>query len=138
VASLDRIRTEGFRRWYQWQLIECHAWLVSLFLGFIVLVSGFEVAGADAASRMSRALLMLGGLALTLYSWRRYRLMFEVAARFGAQAVCPGCKTYGIFNVRSSGPTPLPDGGDPSLENHGGDVWLRAQCRKCGEEWMLK
>lgn len=138
MASLDRIRTEGFRHWYQRQLIECHAWLVSLFLGGVVLFSGFEVAGADAASRISRALLLLGGLALILSSWKRYRLMFEVAARFSAQAVCPVCKAYGRFKVLSSGPTPLPDGGDLSLENHGGDVWLRAQCRKCGEEWMLK
>ena len=60
MASLDRIRTEGFRRWYERQLIECHAWLVSWFLGLIVLVSGLEVAGAGGASRMSGVLLLIG------------------------------------------------------------------------------
>jgi len=85
VASLDRIRTDGFRYWYQRQLIECHAWLVSWFLGVIVLVSGIEVAGADAASRMSGGLLVLGGLAIALYSWKRYRLLFEIAERLGEQ-----------------------------------------------------
>ncbi len=138
MASLDRIRTDGFRYWYQRQLIECHAWLVSWFLGVIVLVSGIEVAGADAASRMAGGLLLLGGLAIALYSWKRYRLLFEIAERLGEQAVCPGCKAYGRFRVQRSWPAPLPDGGDSLLENHGGGVWLRAQCRKCGDEWVLK
>ena len=137
MASLDRIRTDGFRRWYERQLIESHAWLVSWFLGVIVLVSGIEVAGTGGASRMAGALLVLGGLAVTLYSWTRYRLLLEIAERLGEQATCPGCKVYGKFKVHSSGPAPLPDGGDPALKNHGGGVWLRAQCRKCGDEWML-
>ncbi len=137
MASLDRIRTHGFRRWYERQLIECHAWLVSWFLGVIVLVSGLEVAGNN-ASRLMGALLLLGGLAVTLYSWKRYHLLLEVAERLGEQAVCPGCQAYGKFRVESSGPAPLPDGGDPALENHGGGVWLQAICRKCGAEWTIK
>jgi hypothetical protein len=99
VASLDRIRTHGFRRWYERQLIECHAWLVSWFLGVIVLVSGLEVAGNN-ASRLMGALLLLGGLAVTLYSWKRYHLLLEVAERLGEQAVCPGCQAYGKFKDR--------------------------------------
>ncbi len=136
MASLDRIRTDGFRRWYDRQLIECHAWLVSWFLALILLVSGLEVAG-KAASRITGVLLAFAGLAVTVYSWRRYRLLLEVAERLGEQAVCPGCKSYAKFKIVSSGPAPLPDGGDPMLEDHGGGVWLRAQCRKCGDEWTL-
>ena len=83
-------------------------------------------------------LLLLGGLAVALYSWKRYRLMLEVAERLGEQAACPGCKVYAGFSVESAGPVPLPDGGDSALENHGGGVWLRAKCRKCGDEWMIK
>ncbi|MCE9568584.1 MAG: hypothetical protein K8R10_00985 [Rhodocyclales bacterium] len=111
---------------------------MSWFLGLIVLVSGLEVAGAGGASRMSGVLLLIGGLVVTLYSWKRYRLLLEIAERLGEQATCPGCNTYGKFKVESSGPAPLPDGGDPTLENHGGGFWLRAHCRKCGDEWMLK
>ncbi len=138
MASLDRIPTHGFRRWYERQLIECHAWLVSWLLGLIVLVSGIEVVAQGGASRMSGALLLLGGLAVTAYSWKRYRLLPEIAERLGEQATCPGCQAYGKFRVQSSGPAPLPDGGDPALENHGGGVWLRVQCLKRGDEWMLK
>ena len=137
MASLDRIRTDGFRRWYERQLIECHAWLVSWFLALIMLVSGLEVAG-KAASRLTGVLLALAGLAVTIYSWRRYRLLLEIAERLGEQAVCPGCEAYGKFQVVSSGPAPLPDGGDPALEDHGGGVWLQARCRKCGDEWTLR
>lgn len=136
MASLDRIRTDGFRRWYERQLIECHAWLVSWFLALILLVSGLELAG-KAASRLTGVLLALAGLAVTVYSWRRYRLLLEIAERLGEQAVCPGCENYAKFRVVASGPAPLPDGGDPVLENHGGGVWLRARCRMCGDEWTL-
>lgn len=138
MASLDRIRTDGFRRWYERQLIDCHAWLVSWFLGLIVFVSGIEVADGGAGSRSSGALLALGGLAVTWFSWKRYHLLLEIAERLGEQAVCPKCEAYGKFKVLSSGPAPLPDGGDPALENHGGGLWLHVQCRKCGGEWTLK
>ena len=137
MASLDRIRTDGFRRWYERQLIECHAWLVTWFLGLIVLVAGLEMAGGGAGLRVQGAVMGFAGLAVTLFSWARYRLLLEVAERLGEQAVCPQCDAYAKFAIAASGPTPMPDGGDPSLENHGGGIWLRAHCRKCGHEWMM-
>jgi hypothetical protein len=138
MASLDRIRTEGFRRWYERQLIECHAWLLSWFLALIVLISGIELVGGTGSERRSGAMLLAAGMLVMMYSWRRYRLMLEVAERLGEQAVCPGCQAYARFGVESSGPTPMPDGGDAALEKQGGGVWLRARCRKCGGEWMIK
>ncbi|MBK9520400.1 MAG: hypothetical protein IPO13_01990 [Rhodocyclaceae bacterium] len=138
MAALDRIRTDGFRRWYERQLIECHAWLVTWFLGVILLVSGLEVAGAGSRSRVLGVILLLSGLAITVFSWKRYHLLLEVAERLGEQATCTGCETYARFSIKSSGPAPLPDGGDPALENHGGGVWLLARCRKCGNEWTMK
>ncbi len=137
MASLDRIRTQGFRRWYERQLVECHAWLLSWFLGVIVLISGVELVGGAGPERRSGALLLAAGLFVTLYSWQRYRLMLEVAERLGEQAACPECKAYAKFAVKSSGPQPMPDGGDPALEKRGGGIWLRARCRKCGGEWMI-
>ena len=138
MAALQRIQTHGFRRWYERQLIECHAWLVSWFLGVILLVSGLEIAGRGASSRVLGVALLLAGLAVAAFSWKRYHLLLEVAERLGEQATCPTCKAYSKFKIISSGPAPLPDGGDPVLENQGGGIWLRAQCRKCGDEWVIK
>ena len=138
MASLDRIRTKGFRHWYERQLVECHAWLLSWFLGLIVLISGVELVGGNSQDRRVGALLLGAGLLVTLYSWRRYRLMLEIAERLGEQAVCPGCEAYAKFSVESSGPNPMPDGGDLALERESGGIWLRARCRKCGDEWMIK
>lgn len=138
MAALERIRTQGFRRWYERQLIEAHLWLLAWFLGVIALASGIEVAGHGRASLVSGALLVLAGLALTLYSWRRYRLLLEIAERLGEQAACPACRAYAKFKVRAAGPAPLPDGGDLSLAERGGELWLRVECSKCGEQWMLR
>ena len=138
MASLNRIRTDGFKRWYERQLIECHLWLVTWFLGVITLVSGIEVAGAGPDSRIVGASLLLGGLAVTVLSWTRYRLLLLVAERLGEQAVCPKCKVYGKFKVHATWPTDLPDGGNPQLEKKGDAIWLRAHCSQCGEEWILK
>ncbi len=136
MASLDRIRTEGFRRWYERQLIECHAWLVSCFLGMIAVASGMEVAG-QAGMRPVGMAVALGGLVVAAWSWERYRIMLKVAEQFGEQAACPACLVYSRFSVTASGPAEMPDGGDPGLEKRSGGVWIRACCRKCGEEWTL-
>ena len=138
MAALDRIRTEGFRRWYERQLLECHAWLLSWFLGVILLVSGIELAGSGRRSLPVGAILMLAGLIVTLVSWRRYRLMLEIAERLGEQAACPSCLTYARFSIDAYGPRPLPDGGDETLTDKGGGIWMRAHCRTCGTEWVLK
>lgn len=138
MAALDRIRTRGFRHWYERQLIECHAWLVSCFLGIIASASGIELVGAaPAAARLSGIALALGGALLTLFSWQRYRAMLLIAERLGERAVCPECGTYGRFKVVASGPTPLPDGADPDIDELGDRIWLRARCRQCEREWLL-
>lgn len=134
MASLDRIRTHGFRHWYERQLVECHAWLVSCFLGIICAASGIEVAGQ---ARLLGLALTVTGSVMAYYSWRRYRAMLEIAERLGERAVCPKCQTYAKFKVINSGPTPLPDGADPDIEHLGETVWLQARCRRCAHDWVL-
>ena len=134
MASLDRIRTHGFRHWYERQLIECHAWLVSSFLGIICAASGIEV---SAQARLLGLALTVAGCVMAYYSWRRYRAMLEITERLGERAVCPKCQTYAKFKVIDSGPTPLPDGADPNIERIGEKVWLQARCRRCAHDWVL-
>lgn len=138
MASLERIRTHGFRLWYERQLIECHAWLISCFLGIICTVSGLEVMGQHTSgSRLTGVMLAIAGAALSLLSWKRYRGMLAIAERLGERAICPGCQAYSKFRVVDSGPTPMPDGGDPEIDSLGDTIWLRAECRKCGRRWVL-
>ena len=67
MASLDIIRKRGFRVWYERQLIETHAWLVTCFLGIIATASGVEIFGQHtAASRSTGILLIFGGIAAGL------------------------------------------------------------------------
>jgi hypothetical protein len=134
MASLHKIRTHGFRHWYERQLIECHAWLVSCFLGIICAASGIEVSGQ---ARLLGLALTIVGIVMAHYSWRRYRAMLEIAERLGERAVCPKCQTYAKFKVVDSGPTPLPDGADPDIQRIGETVWLKAQCRRCAHDWVI-
>lgn len=138
MAALDRIQSHGFRRWYERQLIECHAWLVTCFLGIIATASGIEIFGGSApGGRVAGGSLILGGIIVGLLSWQYYRRMLDVAERFGELAICSGCGTYGRFAVLASGPRPLPDGADPMLDGSAGEVWLRVRCRKCANEWLI-
>ncbi len=138
MASLDQIRTRGFRRWYERQLIECHAWLITCFLGIIATASGIEIFGQHSVgSRSTGTLLVFAGIATGLLSWHRYRSMLEIAERLGERAICPGCGTYAKFRVLDSGPTPMPDGGDPDIDSLGSSVWLRVRCKRCDREWTL-
>lgn len=134
MASLDRIRTHGFRHWYERQLLECHAWLVSCFLGMICAASGVEISGQ---ARLLGLALTVAGIVMAYYSWRRYRAMLEIAERLGERAVCPQCQTYAKFGIIDAGPLPLPDGADPQIARLGEKVWLQAQCRRCGHDWVL-
>lgn len=134
MASLHIIRTHGFRHWYERQLLECHAWLVSCFLGIICAASGVEV---SAQARLLGLALTVAGIVMAWFSWRRYRGMLALAERLGERAVCPGCQTYAKFDITASGPTPLPDGADPQIDRLGAPVWLRARCRRCTHVWVL-
>jgi hypothetical protein len=138
MASLQTIARHGFRRWYERQLIECHAWLVTCFLAMICTVSGVEVSGQGTAGAWSLGLaLTVAGAVIAYYAWRRYRSMLEIAERLGELAVCPTCQAYAKFDVTAAGPTPLPDGADPRIGELGESLWLQAHCRKCGGEWRM-
>jgi len=138
MASLQKIRTHGFRHWYERQLIECHAWLVSCFLGIICTASGIEVAGYSSLdTRLLGLALTIAGIATALFSWKRYRDMLAIAERLGERAVCPNCQTYAKFKIIASGPTPLPDGADPDIQRIGETLWLQARCRQCAHDWVI-
>jgi hypothetical protein len=132
----DRIRKHGFRKWYERQLIEGHAWLVSCFLGIILLATSMEVVSFRGVYvRIFFGLsLAAAGWALGWLAWRRYAYIMAVAERLGEGATCVKCRAYGRFTILAAGPERLSPGqseADPEA------IWLKVRCRKCQNEWTI-
>lgn len=133
MEPAEGIGTLGFRRWYERQLIQSHAYLVTCFLCIVVLATGFEIIGPR-ASRLEQVLMaafLLGVVALGLHSLRRYREILLRAASFARAATCGSCRTYGSLRVEGSGSTA---GSSPEEARA---PWLKVQCRKCGNAWTI-
>lgn len=136
MELVDRIRKHGFRKWYERQLIEGHAWLLSCFLGIVLLATSMEVVNFRGAyARFFFGLgLAAAGWVLGWFAWRRYQRIMTIAERLGKGAVCPKCRVYGAFRILAAGPERLPPGqseADPEA------IWLKVHCRKCDNEWTI-
>jgi hypothetical protein len=129
------IRKLGFRKWYERQLIESHAYLVTCFLCLILvtaLLEGFSFRAPGLQPLVGLALIAGGGF-VGLFSLRRYGAIMREAERLSMHSSCKGCGTYAQFDVLesggSSGPSQIGDG-TPT-------TWLRVRCRKCGHGWTM-
>ena len=129
------IRRLGFRRWYERQLIESHAYLVAAFLCLILLLAGIESLDHLRRTPMFYVAVVLGaGAAGTVMyvAWRRFLTVLQRAEVFAGGAECPRCKAWGKFEVI---------GAEAASEDDpveaGRPHWLRVKCRKCGNDWRL-
>lgn len=129
------IERHGFRRWYERQLIESHAYLALGFVALILLLSGMELL-SDAETGM-RYLIVLSAAAaggmLLVVAWRRFGVLLARAEHFGELATCPQCKSWGKFKVlaqESSSPDDPPEAGRPH--------WLDVRCTQCATVWKLQ
>jgi formate dehydrogenase maturation protein FdhE len=133
-----RIRKQGFRKWYERQLIDSHLSFVTCFLCGIVVASCLSELQVLALGWKSVALLaaVFGATLLGWRSWRRYITVLERAEVYGSRSICPACKAYARFEIVATGhaaegpyldpparPLPYP--------------WLRVRCRKCGATWRM-
>jgi hypothetical protein len=125
MDTIEGIRKHGFRKWYERQLIESHAWLVTLLLAVLAMAAGLEALSIQDAPGefLFDALVVAGGAALSWHSWRRYARTMIVAEHVGHQAVCPSCRRYGF----SAAPP----------EDVGASTRLVAACRRCGHRWRI-
>lgn len=135
---VDGVRKYGFRKWYERQLIEAHAWLVTGFLALIVAFAFFEVRN-DLTSSSQRLALLVAAVASAgggILAWLRYHRTLEATEMAAELAVCPHCGTYGklrvVNSVRQS---------DAAVERQPilADLpHLRVRCRHCDGEWQLE
>jgi ribosomal protein L40E len=132
VEPADDIRKRGFKKWYERQLIESHAYLVTCFLCMILVAAmleelNFRAPGVKLA--LSLAWIAAGG-AIGLFSWLRYRSLMVAAEKLGDRSVCEQCHAYAKFDIVESG-------GSRATPEGALDPWLKVRCRKCGHGWTM-
>lgn len=126
----------GFRRWYERQLIESHAYLVTGFLCLIVVCASIEEFSIRAAGFRPFIMLVLtaGAGLIGIFSWRRYLAMLGRAEHIAERSTCKKCHAYGAITVTASGPDRAPALISPDRP---AASWLAVKCRKCGNEWKI-
>ena len=119
----EGIRTIGFRKWYERELLSRHAPMLLALLSTIALMATLELfhGGSMADKLVNVALFILSG-ALALWSLRRYLYLLSHAETMADQANCPECTEYGRLSV---------------VEEDRRNGQLLVRCRKCGHEWTL-
>lgn len=131
----DDIRRLGFRRWYERQLIESHAYLVTAFLALILLLAGMEGLQKLRDSPMFYVVIIViaaGAGTLMYIAWRRFSVLLSRAEIFAEGAKCPQCQTWGKFEViatESETPEDPPESGRPH--------WMRVRCKQCRHDWRI-
>ena len=135
MRAADYIHRHGFRRWYERQLIESHAYLALAFVALILLLAGLEVL-ADVESGARYLLILLAaasGGTLMVVAWRRFNTLLIRAVHFAEAATCPQCKAWGKFKViaqESALAEDPPEAGRPH--------WLNVRCTKCEANWRIQ
>ncbi len=129
MSAATRIRKLGFRRWYERQLIEAHASLVTAFLTAIVIIVCLDQFHwrEGGVKPLAMLVLMVAGIALCQKTLTAYFKTLFHAEHFASQAVCGKCKTYGALEVQSCAA--------PGTAER--DDWLTVRCRKCGHGWTI-
>ena len=118
ARSIERL---GFKRWYERQLIESHAWLVSCILCGLAIAATLEVTGFRLTSFvgfLALGFVYVAGL-LCWHSLKRYRAIMLEAERLSEQSTCKACRTYAAFSITAAHPR------------------MSVRCQKCAHEWTL-
>jgi hypothetical protein len=132
MTPADGIRKLGFRRWYERQLIESHAYFITCFLCMIVVVACLETinfTGEPFAALKSIALVLSAGL-LGIFALKRYKNLLDRAEYLAQHSTCPHCNVYGRLQVLEASAS---RGGDDA-----GNAWMRVQCRQCNHRWLIE
>jgi len=125
----DAIREHGFRRWYERQLGEGFALVVTGFLSLIMMAVALEV--IDFRSGVGGLVLLLAiavaGGAVCVAAWARFNRVLARAEHLAERATCPACRAYARFDVIASRAAPGTVAG----------CTLNVRCRGCGDEWRI-
>jgi hypothetical protein len=128
----------GFRKWYERELIKCHAALVTCLLCGLLVASLLEAVDLVELGwkPVSMLLTVFGASILGWMSWRTYITMLNRAERYGESSVCPSCRAYGRFKVLDSGIDTNPSEAALAVAPLP-FAWMKVECRKCGTGWRM-
>ena len=132
MSPAEGISKLGFRRWYERQLIESHAFLVTGFLCLILIAAsmeGFSIRDASSSTLVTLATMFVAG-ALGLGSLKRYIDLLSRAEHIAEHAVCGNCASHGRLQIVGSNKE-AQAGGESASD------WMRVSCRKCGHQWLI-
>ncbi len=120
IETARSIARLGFKRWYERQLIESHAWLVTCLLCGVAIAASLEMVNLKdpGATIVTLAFVFVAGL-VVMHGFRRYRDLMALAEQLASHSTCSACNSYAKFR--------------PMDEN----ARMKVQCRKCGHEWTL-
>lgn len=127
MEPADSIRGVGFRKWYERQLLEGHAYLVTGILCAILVVVAIEYLDFHNAPARAGTLvaIMFAAGAITMVSIRRFLTILQRAEYYGNKSNCPKCTAYARFDV-------------VSIDNRNAEEpVLKLHCRKCAAEWSM-
>lgn len=126
----------GFRRWYERQLIESHAYLVTGFLCLIVVLASVEDFSLRAPGFQPLIMLALivGAAVVCYFSCMRYFTMLAYAEHIAENSTCGKCNAHAAFTVTGSGPVRSAAADD---ESRSSNAWIAVKCRKCGHQWTI-
>ena len=134
----EGIRKIGFRRWYERQLIESHLFLISGFLCLIMVLACMEEFNlrTPAWETLVRFAAVIAGVALCVWTWRRYLTMLGIAEHVAEHSVCGKCDVYRGLELSGTAAADAP--GHHADEADGVIAPVGVRCRKCGHEWTIE
>ena len=123
------IGARGFRRWYERQLIESFAHMITGVLSLIMMAIAMEMLEfrSTAGGLLALVAIAAAGGGLCVFAWRRFHRLLARAEHLAEQATCGQCRTYGRFTVVSSHDRPDAPAG----------CSIDVRCRACGNAWTI-
>jgi hypothetical protein len=121
----EGIRTHGFRKWYERQLMRSHAHLVLTFICLVGIFAALESMHSSEgwAGRGQSLLTLLLCAAAGLWALRRYLYLLHHAELAAHQAECAQCKAYGRLDL---------------VQSDAGGEQVTVRCRGCGHGWRIE
>lgn len=98
----EGIRRNGFRKWYERELLSSHAHMILAVLSVIAMMASLEAIGGGSPQEKLTDLLFVAACALIgLWALRRYLFLLNHAEGVANQASCGHCGEYGLLAVHA-------------------------------------